>query len=308
VNPLRLTALIRAVAAEAAEVVAIVLANSVVHDRFTGTAVLDHEQALSLGTLGYVARGSGVDADARRDHPFVDLGESFGVVVENGGDVMARYLVRARELAVSAALVEDLAARLAERPGERTSVTTHAAGAGLGIVEAWRGALVHRVELDATGALSRVKIVDPSFLNWPALPVSLTDTIVPDFPLANKSFNQSYAGNDLWRRRASARNPLLSRALRARAPAGPRRAAERGREPDHEAEVVPVAAVVHLVHVHVVVEQRHDERDRGDGAMPQTEPETGLIRTSGSRDGVSTGRARRKSKDADDDEHGRQDA
>jgi len=25
----------------------------------------------------------------------------------------------------------------------------------------------------------------------------MTDTIVPDFPLANKSFNLSYAGNDL---------------------------------------------------------------------------------------------------------------
>ena len=45
--------------------------------------------------------------------------------------------------------------------------------------------------------LRRVKIVDPSFLNWPALPVALADTIVPDFPLANKSFGLSYAGNDL---------------------------------------------------------------------------------------------------------------
>ena len=53
------------------------------------------------------------------------------------------------------------------------------------------------MELDGSGALSRVKVVDPSFFNWPALPVSLTDTIVPDFPLANKSFNASYAGNDL---------------------------------------------------------------------------------------------------------------
>ena len=42
-----------------------------------------------------------------------------------------------------------------------------------------------------------VKVVDPSFLNWPALSVALADTIVPDFPLANKSFNLSYAGNDL---------------------------------------------------------------------------------------------------------------
>ena len=30
-----------------------------------------------------------------------------------------------------------------------------------------------------------------------SLPIALADTIVPDFPLANKSFNQSYAGNDL---------------------------------------------------------------------------------------------------------------
>jgi Ni,Fe-hydrogenase III large subunit len=45
--------------------------------------------------------------------------------------------------------------------------------------------------------LKRVKVVDPSFLTWPGLPVALADVIVPDFPLANKSFNCSYAGNDL---------------------------------------------------------------------------------------------------------------
>ena len=45
--------------------------------------------------------------------------------------------------------------------------------------------------------ITRAKIVDPSWFNWPALPVAMADTIVPDFPLANKSFNLSYAGNDL---------------------------------------------------------------------------------------------------------------
>ena len=56
---------------------------------------------------------------------------------------------------------------------------------------------MHRVEVDEVGTLTRVKVVDPSFFNWPALSVALADTIVPDFPLANKSFNLSYAGNDL---------------------------------------------------------------------------------------------------------------
>ena len=57
--------------------------------------------------------------------------------------------------------------------------------------------LVHLVEIDSQGRLSRVKVVDPSWFNWPALPLALKDTIVPDFPLTNKSFNLSYAGNDL---------------------------------------------------------------------------------------------------------------
>ena len=40
-----------------------------VRDRFTGTAVLTAEQAGDLGTLGYVARASGLTLDARHDHP-----------------------------------------------------------------------------------------------------------------------------------------------------------------------------------------------------------------------------------------------
>jgi Ni,Fe-hydrogenase III large subunit len=47
------------------------------------------------------------------------------------------------------------------------------------------------------GRLHRVKIVDPSFFNWPALARTLDGNIVPDFPLCNKSFNASYSGNDL---------------------------------------------------------------------------------------------------------------
>lgn len=69
---------------------------------------------------------------------------------------------------------------------------------GVGIVEGWRGTIVHRVELDAAGTITRSKIVDPSWFNWPALLVAMANTIVPDFPLANKSFNLSPTpANDL---------------------------------------------------------------------------------------------------------------
>ena len=61
----------------------------------------------------------------------------------------------------------------------------------------WRGAITHWVMAHADGALHRMKIVDPSFLNCRPLSYALLGNIVPDFPLCNKSFNQSYAGNDL---------------------------------------------------------------------------------------------------------------
>jgi Ni,Fe-hydrogenase III large subunit/Ni,Fe-hydrogenase III component G len=175
----------------------LVLANSTVRDRFTGTAVLSREAAGGVGALGYVARASGIDIDARRDHPFLDLGASFTVVLEQNGDVLSRFLLRVREAAVSAELVADLGRRLGTSTGTGGTATTSGPDTGLGLVEGWRGTIAHRVELDAAGRLSRVKVVDPSFFNWPALPLALGDTIVPDFPLANKSFNQSYAGNDL---------------------------------------------------------------------------------------------------------------
>ena len=188
---------VSAVARELDELAGNILASSTVLDRFTGTAILSPEAAVGVGALGYVARASGIDIDARRDHPFVDLGGSFEVVLEHDGDVLSRFSLRVREAAVSTAVILDLAARLSGSPGTGQRVAPGGPGSGLGLVEGWRGTIAHRVELEADGSLGRVKVVDPSFFNWPALPLALADTIVPDFPLANKSFNQSYAGNDL---------------------------------------------------------------------------------------------------------------
>lgn len=183
---------------EAGELAELTLDHAVVRDRFAGTAVLPAKTAAELGTLGYVARASGVDADARRDHPYADLGPAFRVVVESDGDVLARYLVRVAEISVSAAVAADVLRRLAGfRAATDVPVPRAGDAAGLALVEGWRGTICHRVELAGDGTLRRVKVVDPSFFNWPALPMALADTIVPDFPLANKSFNQSYAGNDL---------------------------------------------------------------------------------------------------------------
>lgn len=185
-----------ALAVDLAEVATLTLANSVVYDRFAGTAVLHPDDASALGCLGYVARASGLRSDARVEHPTIVL-----PITEIGapdGDVLARYTVRRDEFAASAALAQHI---VESHTGPiEYAATLHPVGApssGIGIVEGWRGTIVHRVEIDVDGRITRAKVVDPSWFNWPALPVAMADTIVPDFPLANKSFNQSYAGNDL---------------------------------------------------------------------------------------------------------------
>jgi Ni,Fe-hydrogenase III large subunit len=66
-----------------------------------------------------------------------------------------------------------------------------------GITESPRGENVHWVMTGEDGSIFRYKIRTPSFCNWPALCYAVAGNIVPDFPLINKSFNLSYAGNDL---------------------------------------------------------------------------------------------------------------
>ncbi len=189
--------LVASVAAEAAELARIATDHPMVANRLNTTAVLPADRARSMGVLGYVARGSGIAVDARAEQPFVDLGPGFRTVTVGAGDVRARFDVRVWEVAVAAWLVADLSARINAAAALPVAAPSDGEGAGLGVVEAWRGTLVHRVEVGAGGVLTRVKVVDPSFHTWPALGIALADTIVPDFPLANKSFNCSYAGNDL---------------------------------------------------------------------------------------------------------------
>jgi Ni,Fe-hydrogenase III large subunit/Ni,Fe-hydrogenase III component G len=167
-------------------------------DRVDATGILTNRAALDLGIVGMAARASGVDGDFRRDHPhdaYEDL--RFEVPVEEGGDVRARLMIRAREVEQSLSILRQVLERLPDTPllaplPERLPADSSA----LGWVEAWRGPCTHWVATDGHGAIARVKVSDPSFLNWPGLVHAVPGNIIPDFPVINKSFNLSYSGND----------------------------------------------------------------------------------------------------------------
>ena len=197
-NDLNVPAELDSILADFNEVVEISLNNTMVMDRLEGTGRLTTKTATDLGVLGYVARASGVDVDARRDHPFAAYRHlKFNVPVFESGDVYARTMVRVEEARESVGLVRQAIAEMAAGPLATPLGRLPVFEPAFGIVEGWRGAIVHWVMVDHEGRLFRVKVKDPSFANWPALSFAMLKNIVPDFPLCNKSFNQSYSGNDL---------------------------------------------------------------------------------------------------------------
>ncbi|SRR6266542_2240139 len=180
------------------EIVDITLNNTILRDRLEGTGQLTLRTALDHAVLGYVARASGIDEDARRDHPFAAYGElEFRVPVFASGDVYARTMMRVAEARESVNLIQQALIRSPSGPLVGPPRKMAAFEPAFGIVEGWRGAIIHWVMVDSEERLYRVKIKDPSFANWPALSFALLKNIVPDFPLINKSFNLSYSGNDL---------------------------------------------------------------------------------------------------------------
>jgi len=69
--------------------------------------------------------------------------------------------------------------------------------AGFAAVEGWRGEIIYWLQSGPRGEVNRCMVRDPSSVNWLGLERAIHGNIVPDFPLCNKSFNQSYSGHDL---------------------------------------------------------------------------------------------------------------
>ncbi len=197
-DPTGLTKEIDLVLDDFEEVVEICLGNSLLVDRLEETGRLTRKTAEDHGVLGYIARSCGIDVDTRRDHPFAAYGDlDFRVPVSEAGDVKARAMQRVEEAREAGRLIRQSAPRATQGLRSVPLRTLPAHEPAFGLVEGWRGQIIHWVMADEEGRLTRVKIKDPSFVNWRPLSFALLKNIVPDFPLCNKSFNQSYSGNDL---------------------------------------------------------------------------------------------------------------
>ncbi len=181
------------------EIEAILGHNASLADRLETTGIVKNRTAWDHGAVGVVARASGIDRDIRRDRPFAAYDE-ISINVANGshGDVRGRMQIRRHEIHESIRVIRDIQRALPDGPLRADVPTVASPGAwALSAVEGWRGEILYFVMAGEQGRIHRCKVRDPSFVNWPVIQLAVIGNIIPDFPLINKSFNLSYAGNDL---------------------------------------------------------------------------------------------------------------
>jgi NADH-quinone oxidoreductase subunit D len=81
--------------------------NKIFIDRTKGIGVLTKAEALNRSASGPVARASGVVRDLRKEEPYLAYADlDFQVICANGGDCLARYLVRMEEMRQSASIIQ----------------------------------------------------------------------------------------------------------------------------------------------------------------------------------------------------------
>jgi Ni,Fe-hydrogenase III large subunit len=165
-------------------------------DRLITTGVLSSQLAFDQGATGPVERGSGLDRDLRRDHPYAAYAElPPPVAVRQAGDAHARQQVRIEEIVNSIQLIREVLRGLPDGP-IRTACRVQPGAEGLGWAESPRGAVYYAVHIDGGGRLGRVKIKSPSFSNWRAFAFTVHDSNMMDYAINEASFGSSIAGCD----------------------------------------------------------------------------------------------------------------
>jgi Ni,Fe-hydrogenase III large subunit/Ni,Fe-hydrogenase III component G len=172
--------------------------NPSLKDRLYNSGVLAPSKAKDMGVVGVAGRASGQAVDARLQWPFLPYDAVIPKhIVLHSGDVHARAWVRIEEIRDSARLALEMLAKMPEGKIFAVPPIPVADAKGFSVVEGWRGEILYWIHAGADGRPNRCMVRDPSAVNWLALEQSISEDMVPDFPLVNKSFNNSYSGNDL---------------------------------------------------------------------------------------------------------------
>ncbi|MCK4966219.1 nickel-dependent hydrogenase large subunit, partial [bacterium] len=163
--------------------------------RLENVGVLKNADAVKYAALGPTARGSGVAIDARIDHPYAayDLVE-FEKVVETGEDVLARTLVRIKEVFQAVSIIRQCIKSMPEGPlVAKIDKPIPPGKIGLSSTEAQRGEAHHYVITGEDNQPIRWKARAPTYQNLQAIPSIIFNETIADVPLDIASIDPCFS-------------------------------------------------------------------------------------------------------------------
>lgn len=164
------------------EVDKVFLQDYTVKQRMVGVGVLSKDDAAAFGTVGPVARASGVAFDIRKSGYSAYKHLDFEPIVRTDGDCYGRTVIRIDDLHQSIDLIRQAIAKLPQ--GEiAVPVKGFPKGEIISRIEQPRGEAVYYIKANGTKTLSRLKIRTPTFANLPALLKMAPGSLLPDIPV-----------------------------------------------------------------------------------------------------------------------------
>jgi len=163
--------------------------------RLKGTGVLTHENAVKYAVVGPTARGSGVEIDARVDHPFAAYGYiPPKKIVFKDGDNLSRTLVRLEELLESIRLIREFLKEMPDGP-----ITAELKGdlpdqkEGVSVVEPPRGEVIHYTITGGENKPYRWRVRAPTYPNLQGVPAMFENATIADVPITIGSIDPCFS-------------------------------------------------------------------------------------------------------------------
>ena len=159
--------------------------NPLFTSRSKGVGVLPKNQAIALGCTGPTLRGSGVDADLRKDEPYAAYSElDFEVPTRNEGDSYSRAVIRMDEMRESCKLIRQIVKEIPPGPIRRKAPIVVPRGEAYSRVESARGECSFYMVGEGGDKPYRVRFITASYRNMAAIPVLLIGGHMADMPTA----------------------------------------------------------------------------------------------------------------------------
>jgi NADH-quinone oxidoreductase subunit D len=166
--------------------------------RTSGIGVLTAEQAKQLGVVGPGARALGLARDVRVEAPYAAYADfPVEIVLDSAGDLMARFVVRLKELFESYRIIRQILDNMP--PGElevKRMPRRIKAGETISRVEAPRGELFYYIKSNGSDMPERIKIRTPTLCNMASVLTLTVGHHLADVPMILVGIDPCFSCND----------------------------------------------------------------------------------------------------------------